>query len=442
MRSTHRRALALIVVLLLGGMSGLPMNGSSPTDGDGGSRGPGPSDGTEVWTDPLDDMSHVYVPGAGLVGIEVVGGEARLAAGESDGWLASEIIPLMEGYRYDFVLLEATMPGESMVKISVLDATEEASEIGFANETIAPKYTRVNGTHLSVYDIAPGMYPEIRIQVDLIGDGADRPTLQAWTLYLVADDEWRDDFLGNWKMSDYRGVNLTGTELEGNLSRPSHGSADYDAFPPVFFSCQGVDYLSAFYPNPTRTGYEDEVEETGAAGNWATHFDDFNGDGHLDMVVSSYDSDTEIRWGDSTGSWSSTGAEKMNVNGAYQIDTGDFNNDGWLDLAFACTQGGNNKVFLNQGAGDFNYICDVDFGKMSYNVACGDLNNDGYDDVVFTTGGRLYYGGPSGPDTIEDVEFGTSGDTYDVTVAYLDDDEYLDVTFALSGRSPVFLGSA
>ncbi len=149
-------------------------------------------DASEIWTDSFDDMSNVYVPGAGLVGVEVTGGEVRLKTGEGEGWIASSTIPAKPGYKYDFVLLEATIPGNSSVEISILDATEEASEIGFANETIGG-YKRVEGIYLSVHDISPSMYPEIRIQVNINENETSRPTLQAWSLHYVPIDEWRDE---------------------------------------------------------------------------------------------------------------------------------------------------------------------------------------------------------------------------------------------------------
>ena len=58
-----------------------------------------------IWSDSLDDLSHVYVPASGIVNIEVSGGDAHLKTGDTSGWIASEIISAPPGYRYDFVLL-------------------------------------------------------------------------------------------------------------------------------------------------------------------------------------------------------------------------------------------------------------------------------------------------------------------------------------------------
>ena len=89
----------VVVMLSLG-----PLAQISGSDGDGSDRGPGPLDTSEIWTDSFVDMSNVYVPGAGLGGLEVTGGEVRLKAGEGEGWIASSIIPAKPGYKYDFVL--------------------------------------------------------------------------------------------------------------------------------------------------------------------------------------------------------------------------------------------------------------------------------------------------------------------------------------------------
>ena len=60
----------------------LAQTGGSDDQGEG--RGPGPMDASEVWTDPLDDMSHVFRTSY----VEVAGGEVRLTAGETEGWIA------------------------------------------------------------------------------------------------------------------------------------------------------------------------------------------------------------------------------------------------------------------------------------------------------------------------------------------------------------------
>ena len=226
MDNGDRKVSALVLAIVSLGLVQLPFGCVGGDLSDGGS-GPTPMAGEPVWTDGLDDLSHVYMTDR----VEVVGGAARLMAGEPQGWIASEVITCPEGYRYDLVYLEAELPGASQVLVSVLNASKESSEVGFANETIPP-HAKVNGTDHSVYDVSPGLYPRIRIQVNLVASGTDRPRLLAWSLYYIGLDEWHDDFLGWGKMASHRGLNFTGGEVGtdsgcidhvGRQARSHHG---------------------------------------------------------------------------------------------------------------------------------------------------------------------------------------------------------------------------
>ncbi len=244
-----------------------------------------------LWTDPLDDMGHVYMPEGGLINIEVSGGDAHLTTGAMEGWLASSIITCPTGYRYDLVLLEVDMPGASYVQLSVLNASKEPSQIGYANETIVP-YDKVKATDQSVYGVSPGYYPKLRLQVNLVASGTDRPRLLAWSLHYVALDEWRDDFLGTGKMTKTYGINVTDGQVEINLTRSgSHASAgEYEAYPPIFApAIGGSDYSPVYYANAGRTGYDDAAQfDYWGLGDAV--FSDLNNDGKPEIVTADVDS--------------------------------------------------------------------------------------------------------------------------------------------------------
>ena len=297
-----RKLLVMFTIVLMGTMSLMPVMGSSPA---GDTRGPGPMADATPWTDPLDDLSHVYVPSSGLVGIEVSGGNAHLKTGDTRGWLASEIISVPPGYRYDLVLLEVDTPGASTVEVSILDASADPVEIGFANETIGGFKLRTE-TDLSVFSIGPGMFPDIRIQVNLDADGTHRPRLLSWTLYFIGLDEWRDDFRGTGKMSDFNNINFTGDVLEVNLTSGmtgGGGTGAYDPYPPLANPSGGA--VGIFYPNAGNTGYQDHTTVSGST-PYITEFEDLNNDGYIDILVADASAGAMVYWGDSSGTFSPT----------------------------------------------------------------------------------------------------------------------------------------
>ncbi len=428
------------------------------SDGQGIDRGPGPLASSDMWTDPLDDTSNVFMPVGGLVGVEVGGGEVRLKSGQDEGWIASGIIHAEAGFRYDFVLLEVDTPGGSSVEISVLNASEESTVIGFANGTI-PGFVRIGVNYLSVFAIDPVQYPDIRIQVNLVADGADRPVLKAWTLYFSAFDEWRDEFYGTEKMALYHGLNITNGTVEVNRSGVggSSGDVNYEAYPALVFSRQpnGGDKFNAFYPNENRTAYEDSVL-VNCNGSREMIFEDLNLDGFLDLIMANLELDDEvvpsqIYWGDGSGKWNESGATDINSEWVFRMAKGDFDGDGDIDLVFANDPYGSvddSVVFLNKGGGTFSNNPDVRFQVNSdthESVATGDLNNDGYDDIILqekdTSGGHAicYFGGPSGPDTTIDLRF-TVGTLPDyILIEDIDGDDYLDVVLSITGNQ-IFLG--
>ncbi len=413
MRSLSNRAITFLVLFLLIAAPMLGGIGPVPADDVGGSRGMVPfSDGEPVWSDTLDDLSHVYTPD-GLVDVEVTGGEARLATGEVKGYIASEVIRAETGYNYNLVYLDAVLPGNSTIEISILDATKESSVVGYANDTV-PSFEKKVCTDRSLTTIGCVAYPEIRIQVNLNADGTDRPRLLGWYLYYVPQGMWRDEFLGTCKMEGCRGVVLANGTLEIDTSRvkTSGGTGTYDPYPPVVLAF-GHDEMNAYYPTEDGTSYRDRVQLSGVATN-SVEFVDLNADGYLDLVCSHGDDgtnyvDSQIYWGDETGEWGPTGAKDLHARGSSGVATGDFNGDGEADIVIGCAGSGSttSRVFLNQGGGDFNYEPDIDFGFTSGAPLSGDLNGDGYSDIVLSISVNtiVHYGGPDGPSTTADRTF-------------------------------------
>ena len=439
--------LRAIAIALLGLALTMPaFTGTQLTDGvlgAGDAQELVPKD-TPLWADDLDDKSNLYIPPGGLVGIDVSGGRARLAPGQNEGWFASKIITCPDDHRYDLVILEVDTPGNSRVEISILNASAEASEVGFANETI-PNFKRVEGSALSVYSINPMEYSTIRIQVNLVAEGTDRPVVSAWSLHYMPNGEWKDEFLGPWKLSEMKGLNMTNGVVDIDLSSKGGaiGETDYDPYPTIFAPSWAG--LSIYYRNAAGDGYMDRSLLTTVKG-YGVDVADINGDGYLDVAASKYADGSKVLWGDSSGTYSDSGSISINTPGAQRVAIGDFNADGELDLAFACYDSSgdaDNLVFLNQGGGRFNNNADVKFtGVESLSLSVSDLNNDGYDDILFSgyNGAQVYYGSEDGPDTTADVNYETSW-ARAVYVGDVDNDGYDDVVVGdASGSIKVYIG--
>jgi uncharacterized membrane protein len=417
------------------GMSVLPQAGSSPPGEDEGFIG---DRNDPVWTDPLDDLSHVYVPGAGLQGIEVSGGSAHLKTGSSTGWIASEVITCPTGYRYDLVMLEVDTPGDSRVFLSILNASADPSEVGFANETIAT-YKLMNVTDFSMGVVGPSTYPEIRIQVNLEASGTDRPSLLSWTLYYIGQDVWRDDFRGTGKMEEHKNINFTGDALEVDLTASASGGGsgvgDYDPYPTL--AIPGYQQYRFLYPTAGNDGYQNEQTISATFANDVS-ITDLDHDGFLDVIFSDNGADSPIFWGDNSGTFSSSRQFDLDTTSARAVTSGDYDGDGWADICVGSQT--SSAVWMNDGTGTFNADPDTTITTGGYYAHSGDFNDDGYDDLLLGYSNcNIYMGGPTGISTTADV---TLAGYYPV-VEDLDLDGFADAVTVQAGTGiRVFMGKA
>ena len=112
---------------------------------------------------------------------------------------------------------------------------------------------------------------------------------------------------------------------------------------------------------------------------------DFNGDGKLDIATANSDShNVSVLLGDGTGNFS-THTDFHVGSGPVSITTGDFNGDGKLDIAVANDNGGGADsvwVLLGDGTGNFGTASKYLAGSGPYSVCSGDFNGDGFDDIA------------------------------------------------------------
>lgn len=118
------------------------------------------------------------------------------------------------------------------------------------------------------------------------------------------------------------------------------------------------------------------------AQSWATVFEDFDNDGDYDAFIVNHDFQNRFMLNDGTGMFTdiieTTGIDPNDL-GAWENQSGDFNNDGFVDIFSEMSS----ELYLNNGDLTFTgYNLSFDEG------AIGDFNNDGFLDVV--NDGNLY----------------------------------------------------
>lgn len=112
---------------------------------------------------------------------------------------------------------------------------------------------------------------------------------------------------------------------------------------------------------------------------------DLNNDGHIDIVVGNFGSGSKgslsVFLNGGQGGFRSRPAISLDAN-PKDIETGDFNNDGILDLIVAFIGTRRVAILLGDGKGDFAYPDEYQAGNAPQALALGDFNEDGFLDAA------------------------------------------------------------
>ena len=169
---------------------------------------------------------------------------------------------------------------------------------------------------------------------------------------------------------------------------------------------------------------------------------DFDKDGYIDLAVPSRDGgQSRIYFNDGKAGFART-ATFGPANAAARVGAAaDFNGDGSIDLAVGDEAAASMVVYENDGKGrltaGFNV---VDRAKVPYALSAGDLNNDGSPDIVlgYTSGPHTVFFNVGTGKKFTPVTFGDpAGSAYGFALGDINRDKFLDIALARSGAPNV-----
>ncbi len=168
------------------------------------------------------------------------------------------------------------------------------------------------------------------------------------------------------------------------------GDFNQDGIPDLAVTNRGDNTVSLLVGNGTG-GFEVDGSPLMVGGSpSAIATADFNGDANADLVVANFGNSTiTVLLGDGTGNFTRTGASPIAVGaGPAALAVFDYNKDGKQDLAIANKSSNNITVLVGDGIGGFSAAAGSPFGAASGvghgpdSLAAGDFNADGFTDLA------------------------------------------------------------
>jgi hypothetical protein len=275
-----------------------------------------------------------------------------------------------------------------------------------------------------------GFNPDSVVLADLDADGdldavvADGTNLGSDIRILRNNSAGVFASIGNYPIASTPAASLSG-RVPQSEAQIALGDIRADGTTDVFASSVGgVSVLREIAPGRFQTAYA----LSGPSNPTAFVPLDFDSDGHMDLVITSLNSNAIGLWRNAGGALISAGG--IDVGGVQQAATAaDFNRDGLIDIAALS----NHTLVIARRTGPGQFAAPVkitlatSFGRP---ITAGDLNQDGWPDLVLEDGPQLavLYNDRAGnllaPLTIPG---NGTGSPYSLAIADIDQDEDLDI---------------
>jgi hypothetical protein len=181
------------------------------------------------------------------------------------------------------------------------------------------------------------------------------------------------------------------------------GDYDNDGDIDIFLGTQshpGFSYTSILYRNNGNGTFTNVTEASGIMTTfytWGAEWGDYNNDGYLDLALANTTGLLQIykNNGDGTFTDVATSIGINEIGQAYSVGWADYDNHGDLDLYFARGQTYADKLYRNDGATFTDVSTAVGMGDLRHSscISWGDYNNDGFLDLYLNNNGtenRLY----------------------------------------------------